>query len=200
VLDKFDPRAGQFPLLVQEATMLKILSIGAISALAMAAGLAAPAGEARAQVMATPPGCQWLDGAVRGEQELYCRDEDGRSHRTETRRQDMGGSMEMCPRGQMDDGLGCVSEVEARRSQLFRPQYDPSVNAPPPFDWQANKTSDGKWRDPSRPDAIIVDQGRDYDRHGRRGYGSGYRSGYGSSYRSGYGSGYGSGYIVDVPD
>lgn len=158
---------------------MRSLSIGAIFALCTAAGLTVPTAEAKAQVMATPPGCQWLD-AGRGEQDLYCRGEDGQMFRTETHRRDMGGSMDVCLRGQLDDGMGCVSESEARDSQAFGLQYDPSVNAPPPFDWKAAKTSDGKWRDPSRPDGIIVETGR----RGHRGYGAGY----------------GTGYIVNVPD
>ncbi len=159
--------------------MLRFLSIGAICAGAMAVGLAGPGGEASAQVMATPSGCQWMD-AARGEQALYCRDEDGRMRPTETHRRDMGGSMDVCLAGQLDDGMGCVSEARARYSRAFSPQYDPTVNAPPAFDWKAAKTSDGKWRDPSRPDGIILD-------YGRRGY-------------RGYGSGYGSGYIMNLPD
>jgi hypothetical protein len=142
--------------------MKQLLLGGAAFALAIGAGLSLPASVAEAQVMVTPPGCQWLD-AGGGVQDLFCRDADGRAYRTDTRRRDMGGTMDVCVRGQLDDGMGCVSEAAARRSQAFSIQYDPMVNAPPPFDWKANKSSTGKWKDPSRPEGIIVQGGRHND-------------------------------------
>ena len=149
--------------------MTKLFFGGFVALLSLAAGAAdarEPGAFQLAQVMSTPSGCFWLDAGDR-DQDLWCRDEDGQAHRTATRRHEVPGRV--CPRGKLDDGVRCVSEGAAMRSAASAERYDPMVNAPPPFNWQASKTSTGRWRDPSRPDAIIVGDGhrwrRNYEIH-----------------------------------
>lgn len=147
--------------------MTKLMLGGLTLLLAMAAGAAQarePGSFQLAQVMETPPGCHWIDAGGRT-QDLWCRDEDGQARRTSTRRQDTGGYADVsCGRGRIDTGLGCVTETELRRAARYAPAYDPMVNAPPPFDWNASKTPDGRWRDPNRPDVLIVGGGHRWRR------------------------------------
>ena len=94
---------------------MKRIILTAMPLLALAG--AAHAEEARpfrlAQLMTTPVGCHWIDTGARTQQ-LWCRDEEGRARPTPTTRRDDRDQADVgCPRGQMDDGLGCVSEARA---------------------------------------------------------------------------------------
>ena len=147
-------------------TLVLALATGA----AWAAQAREPASFQLAQVMETPPGCHWIDAGGR-DQDLWCRGEDGRAHRTATRRRDMGDYADAgCPRGRLDTGLGCVTETELRRAAAVAPAYDPTAGAQPPFDWNRSKTPDGRWRDPNRPDILIVGGGYKWRRAYRIGY------------------------------
>ncbi|MDP3174564.1 MAG: hypothetical protein Q8M88_09045 [Phenylobacterium sp.] len=106
-----------------------------IIALAIAAGSAGAACAAErhapmqlAQLMNTPAGCQWFDTGQRTQQ-LWCRDADGRARPTATtRRDDRDPADTGCPRGQLDDGLGCVSEARAVAAR--GPSWPPLAESP----------------------------------------------------------------------
>jgi len=84
-----------------------------------------------AQLMTTPPGCHWIDTGAH-DQQLWCRDEDGRARPTATRRHDDRDVADSgCPRGKMDDGLGCVSE--ARATAPRGPSWPPLAPSPPAY-------------------------------------------------------------------
>jgi hypothetical protein len=110
-----------------------------ITVAALAASFAASAAQAApqaapiqlAQLMTTPPGCHWIDTTGR-EQQLWCRDEAGRARATATRRNDDRDVADSgCPRGKMDDGLGCVSE--ARAVAPHGPSWPPLRETPPAY-------------------------------------------------------------------
>lgn len=105
------------------------LGLGATGAVAAPAG-----GFQVAQVMTTPQGCHWVDAGGRA-QDLWCRDADGRARRTETRRVDTRDYADTgCPRGKVDDGLGCITERAALRYGEIRRaaglMYEPETIIP----------------------------------------------------------------------
>lgn len=110
-------------------------SIAVLMGLGSTGARAAPADSFQvAQVMATPQGCHWVDAGGRA-QDLWCRDADGRAQRTETRRVDTRDYADTgCPKGQVEDGRGCVSERAALRYGEIRRgaglMYEPQALIP----------------------------------------------------------------------
>lgn len=94
--------------------MLRALGMAGLAAAAvLTSGAAQAQGRyAAGAVMETPANCQWLDEA-RLDQRLWCRSEGGRMRPTETLRRNMDDVAASCPRGTIDDGLGCVDERRA---------------------------------------------------------------------------------------